>query len=587
MNRTIEAKEPFYRTPQVRSATLSLSRSQIDDSERIVRNVSVSSDEPYERYFGTEILSHEPGAIDLSRITAGATPLLFNHSRDSFLGKVSNPRLENGKLYVDFKFSQNDAGAQALADVKDGILTECSIGYEVNQMEVDQDEEIYTGTRWTLYECSIVTVPADFTIGVGRSEHSALAIRNMNTTTESKPKIENQRTASQEKNRCQEIRAIAAACNKYGRENVTEEIISKAIDEDWSKNQFRTYVMENCWPSAARVDDGEFNGANHDERSIGRRIVTHPEARRMLEGGRKSVSFQIPGVRSFGEALTRSTITTGDTGTTVMQLPNVQGVAFEQLVVADLIAAGTTDSGKVAYPREVSFTSDADTVGEAETKPEQTFQLEPDSATAKKIAAWTKISDELLQDLPASHSYVDTRLAFAVQKAEDLQLLNGSGIGTNMRGIRSTPGLQVQGRGADTAPDAIRKAINSIATNTDFYATGIVLYPTDWMNIELLKDTLGRYIVGQVIVPDENGRLRLAPSLWGKPIAISKSMTPGTALVGAFATAAQLFRRMGLIIEMTNCNEDDFVRNLITIRAELRAALAVYNGSAFCEVTGL
>jgi HK97 family phage major capsid protein len=94
-------------------------------------------------------------------------------------------------------------------------------------------------------------------------------------------------------------------------------------------------------------------------------------------------------------------------------------------------------------------------------------------------------------------------------------------------------------------------------------------------------------LVGQVLIRGELGQQLLAPSLWGKPIAVSKSAVPGTALVGAFSAAAQLFRRTGLLIEGTNCNEDDFVRNLMTIRAELRAALAVYDGSGFCEVTGL
>ena len=107
------------------------------------------------------------------------------------------------------------------------------------------------------------------------------------------------------------------------------------------------------------------------------------------------------------------------------------------------------------------------------------------------------------------------------------------------------------------------------------------------MNIELLKDTQGRYLVQPVLIRGELGQQLLAPSLWGKPIAVSKSAIPGTALVGAFNAAAQLFRRTGLLIEGTNCDGDDFVRNLMTIRAELRAALAVYHGSAFCEVTGL
>lgn len=161
--------------PQYRTATLVLSekagetRAEIDDANRIVRGVSVSSDEPYERYYGTEILSHLPGSVDLDRVTSGASPLLYNHDRDALLGKVSNPQLRNGKLFVDFKFSQSEAGMQALADVKDGILTECSIGYDVTKFEVDEDDETYTALLWTLYECSLVTIPADFTVGVGRA----------------------------------------------------------------------------------------------------------------------------------------------------------------------------------------------------------------------------------------------------------------------------------------------------------------------------------------------------------------------------------------------------------------------------------
>lgn len=142
---------------------------EVDEANRIVKNVSVSSDEPYDRYYGTEILSHEPGAVNLKRVTSGASPLLFNHQRDALIGKVSNPQLREGKLYVDFKFSQSEAGVQMLKDLLDGILTECSIGYDVDKFEVDEKEETYLATKWTLYECSLVSIPADFTVGVGRA----------------------------------------------------------------------------------------------------------------------------------------------------------------------------------------------------------------------------------------------------------------------------------------------------------------------------------------------------------------------------------------------------------------------------------
>lgn len=167
---------PQYRTARIlirtggtKAEDVKEIRAEIDEDNRIVKNVSVSSDEPYDRYYGTEILSHEPGAINLDRVTSGASPLLYNHDRDALIGKVSNPQLRDGKLYVDLKFSQSEAGVQMLKDLLDGILTECSIGYDVDKFEVDEKEETYLATKWTLYECSLVSIPADFTVGVGRA----------------------------------------------------------------------------------------------------------------------------------------------------------------------------------------------------------------------------------------------------------------------------------------------------------------------------------------------------------------------------------------------------------------------------------
>ena len=76
-------------------------------------------------------------------------------------------------------------------------------------------------------------------------------------------------------------------------------------------------------------------------------------------------------------------------------------------------------------------------------------------------------------------------------------------------------------------------------------------------------------------------------SLWGKPCAITPAITAGTALVGAFKLGAQYFMRQGMTIDMTNSDQDDFIKNLMTIRAEERLALAVYRPLAFCTVTGI
>ncbi len=183
-------------TSEIRYRSAHLSRQSVDEGARIIRDVSVSSDEPYARFYGTEILSHSPGSIDLSRVTTGASPLLFNHQRNELIGKVSNPQLRNGKLYVDLKFSKSEMGRQMLADVQDEILTECSIGYEVNKFEVDEDEETYTATRWTLFECSLVSIPADYTVGVGRAQNQPQEISPfMNTDPNQRRRSSNRNSA--------------------------------------------------------------------------------------------------------------------------------------------------------------------------------------------------------------------------------------------------------------------------------------------------------------------------------------------------------------------------------------------------------
>jgi HK97 family phage major capsid protein len=75
--------------------------------------------------------------------------------------------------------------------------------------------------------------------------------------------------------------------------------------------------------------------------------------------------------------------------------------------------------------------------------------------------------------------------------------------------------------------------------------------------------------------------------LWGLPVAVTPAMTAGTALVGAYASAAQVFRKGGIRVEASNSHQDFFIKNLVAIRAEERLALAVYRPGAFGEVTGL
>lgn len=133
----------------------------------------LSSEEPYRRWDGIEILSHDEDAVDLTWLKSGNAPLLDNHKAHSGLrsqiGIVTDAWIEEKRVYVSVKFSNRADAQEIKADVDDGIIRNVSVGYEVHKTERDEDSEEYRVTKWTPKEASFVTIPADQTVGVGRS----------------------------------------------------------------------------------------------------------------------------------------------------------------------------------------------------------------------------------------------------------------------------------------------------------------------------------------------------------------------------------------------------------------------------------
>lgn len=618
-------------------------RAELDDENRIVKNVSVSSDEPYKRYYGMEILTHSADAIDLARIKKGTSPLLFNHDRDALLGKVSNPQIRDGKLYVDLKFSKSETGQQMLADLKDGILTECSIGYDVSKYEVDEDEETYTATRWTIYECSLVTIPADTTVGVGRNfegeektveiekkkidgtrenenndsqdrEHSQEREQSMETpvTPAAAPVNEKQvadNATAVERQRVSEIQKLSkhfAEKGIAGRKIDTAEAAIEHITSGKTLAEFQSFVMagefKEVKPVANNGDENQRLDENQDGesriqivgerqarqliKSIGHRFVESPEFKKNgNKQGRRNFSVDIPEVTSFRATASTSTITNFNG---IVQLPNIVEVGVQQATVADLLSQGTTNLAAVPYLQEDTLTVAATTVAEGAAKPEVTWDWSQTSAPVKKIAVISKVTDELFADVPTIQSYVNMRLRYMVEIVEDQQLLTGDGTGANITGILATSGIQTQAKGGDTVLDAVRKAMTKVQSTGFFPPTGAVFHPNDWEAIALSKDANGQYLAGgPFYAPYGNGEFVMFYRIWGLSVVVTTSMTENTGLVGNFKLGASIFRRQGITIDSTNSNEDDFKNNLIALRAEERLALAVWRPKAFCQVTGI
>jgi HK97 family phage major capsid protein len=298
-------------------------------------------------------------------------------------------------------------------------------------------------------------------------------------------------------------------------------------------------------------------------------------------GHRTSSAWRSPGVELQATTLTTDGASGGDLISPDVR-PGILPLLFRQLTVADLIAPGTTESNLISYMKETTFTNAADTVAEGGTKPESALVFDAVSDAVRKIAHWLPVTEEMLEDAAQIRSYIDSRLRLGVQLVEEDQLLQGSGTPPDILGIRNRTGVQTaQARDTDTNADAIFKQLTNIAINALVQPDGIVMNPTNWSSIELLKDDAGNYMAGGPFAS------RISRTLWGLPVVVTPAIAAGTATVGAFRSAAQVFRKGGLRVEASNSHSDFFIKNLVAIRAEERLALAVYRPAAFGDVTGL
>jgi HK97 family phage major capsid protein len=160
------------------SRTFELVKGSVDEKARTA-TFSFSSSTPYEREFGFETLSHKREHIDTSRLDAKACPFLLDHNWEKQIGKIVGYEITEDKAYATVKFSRSKMASEALGDMADDVKTEISVGYlplEMKKLEgaertVQGNDETaeYLVTKWQILEVSLVSVPADYTVGVGRN----------------------------------------------------------------------------------------------------------------------------------------------------------------------------------------------------------------------------------------------------------------------------------------------------------------------------------------------------------------------------------------------------------------------------------
>jgi HK97 family phage major capsid protein len=263
-----------------------------------------------------------------------------------------------------------------------------------------------------------------------------------------------------------------------------------------------------------------------------------------------------------------------------MRVPGIIANPDRVLTIRDLLPVGRTASNLVQFTKENVFTNEA---GPQYSSPARENVLKNESgitftlanAPVVTLAHFIPVSRQVLDDAPQLESYVNGRLTYGLKLKEEDQILNGNGDSGNISGILDSGNFTAYNRAAtgDTKLDALRKAITQAAL-AEYPVDAFVINPADWEAIELLKDEDGRFILA-------NPQSLLGPTIWGKRVIPTNSITAGTFLAGAFMMGAQIFDRMDAAVQISYEDGDNFKKNMATLLAEERLALAIYRPASF------
>tara|TARA_R110000751_G_scaffold65483_1_gene133931 strand:+ start:4101 stop:5318 length:1218 start_codon:yes stop_codon:yes gene_type:complete len=311
-------------------------------------------------------------------------------------------------------------------------------------------------------------------------------------------------------------------------------------------------------------------------KSLGQQFIESDSVKALIDSEEKRGKAALMLKATITSATTAAAGSAGD-AVDETRLPGIIAPNNRRMTIRDLLTPGQMDGSVLEYVKETGFNNNAAPVAEGALKPQSDIQLDLVSTTAKVIAHTAKASRQILDDASQLRTYIDGRLRYGLAYKEEQQILNGDGTGQNLLGIVPQATAYAAPGGitatSPTAIDQMRFAMLQAAL-AEYPATGHVMNPIDWARIETTKDAGGQYIIG-------NPQATASPTLWGLPVVATQAMTVDKFLTGAFALGAQVFDRWQARVEIATENEDDFVKNLVTMLCEERLALAVYRPEAF------
>jgi len=468
-----EALNKFQNEVQHRS--FSLGKKNIDEEARTV-DVAFSSEDPYLRFFGYEILDHDASSVRLGRLQSGGAVLVDHDSRDH-VGVVESVKIDSDRVgRATLRFGRSARSQEVFTDVVDGIRKSISVGYRVHAMTLESEREgeepVYRVSDWEPFEISFVAIPADSTVGVGRSSIPYQSAKEDTMSTESqvaetraqdpaapavaKIDVAAERDAAR-KEELTRIREIEAIGKQFGCSDLADEFVSKGHNVEQFRQAVLAKMAEDNEAGAGAIPEVGLSEREADRYSFIRAMaaLANPDNARLRKSaafefevseaaqeasGRRSMGFMVP-PDVLKRDLTVGTATAG--GHTVeTELRGLIDILRNRSVINQVGAMMLTGlQGNVAFPRQTgAATGYWVAEGGAPTESQQSFDQVP--LTPKTYGAFTEYSRQLLLQTSLDiEGFVRNDLARVLALGIDLASLYGSGAANQPTGVSNQAGI--------------------------------------------------------------------------------------------------------------------------------------------------
>lgn len=540
--------EERFSSTEVHHRATDMSSGAIDAETRRVK-IAVSSEAPVERNFGKEILDHTDKSVDLSFAKSGRMPLLLDHDPKQQIGVVEDVNLDSSSrvLRATVRFGKNGMAKEVFDDVTDGIRSNISVGYQVSKMQ-REGEDSYRVNSWKVHEVSLVSIPADETVGVGRSK---------DTSIEPKPEIieikETQMSDIDINVVAEEARSSrnkeVATIIELGAKHERSDMAAKAVAEDKTLDQFRGELLEVIGDKPLETAEVGLTKTEVREFSVMRaiRAMANPSDRQAQEDARFEMEVSEAAQRATGrnargvmlptEVLRSWTRDVNTSDDAALIAEDFRGGDFIDVLrnASSVMAAGATVlnglQGSVAIPKKSAASSAGwiATEGAASAESEPTFGQV--TMAPKVVGAHTQITRLMMQQSSLDiENLIRNDLAQGIALAIDNGALQGSGSSGQPTGIKNTSGINAPTSFAAANPTFAEVVAMETAVAADNALLGNLAYILPASMFGALKTTTKDSGSGQFVV-GADGQIN------GYNAIVSNQVTAGDLFFGNFSDA--------------------------------------------------